>query len=188
MFYVSNSTVQREESLNIIKYLNLQKGNKVLDIDCGTGYLAKVLSDLVGPDCQVVVIDPDVDRFILAKKIYPATNLEYHEGCTEDLPGRGYDVIFLNEVLHWVKDLDCVFQKAYTILNKGGKFTFNFVSSIEKHFKPSEIHSEEFLKSMFESFFCRDNTKIQRLTSKYNFEQTYMELRSNKFVFPNVSG
>ena len=39
---------------------------------------------------------------------------------------------------------------------------------------------------MLESVFCRD-TDIQLLTSKYNFERTYMELRSNKFVFPNAS-
>ena len=185
--YDSNSAVQREEGLNIIKHLNLQKGSKVLDVGCGTGYLTKVLSDLVGPDGKVVAIDPDVDRLMLARKKYPATNLEYNEGCAEDLPGGGYDVIFSNEVLHWVKDLDCVFQKAYTILNEGGKFAFSVVSSIEKHFSVPEIYSEEFSKYMLESFFCRNDTGIQLLTSKYNFERTYMELRSNKHVFPNVS-
>ena len=65
----------------------------------------------MGPDGKVVAIDPDVDRLMLARKKYPATNLEYHVGCAEDLPGRGYDVIFSNEFFYWVKDLDCVFQK-----------------------------------------------------------------------------
>ena len=143
-FYDCHSTVQREEGLNIIKHLNLQKGSKVLDVGCGTGYLSKVLADLVGPDGKVVAIDPDVDRLMLARKKYPATNLEYHEGCAEDLPGRGYDVIFSNEVFHWVKDLDCVLQKAYTILNEGGKFAFNVASSFVKHFRASEIYSEVF--------------------------------------------
>ena len=114
-FYDSNSTVQREEGLNLIKHLNLQKGSKVLDVGCGTSYLAKVLADLVRPDGKVVAINPDADRLMLAIKKYSATNLEYHEGCAEDLPGRGYDVIFSNQVLHWVKDFDCVFQKPFTI-------------------------------------------------------------------------
>ena len=187
LFYDSNSSVQREEGLNIIKLLNLQKASKVLDVGCGTGYLAKVLSDLVGPDGKVVAIDPDVDRLMLARKKYPAANLEYHEGCAEDLPGGGYDVIFSNEVLHWVKDLDRVFQKAYTALNEGGKFAFNVLSSIKKIYGVPEAYSEEFWKHMSESMFCRDDTDIQLLTSKYNFERTYMELLSNKHVFPNAS-
>ena len=187
LFYDSNSAVQREEGLNLIKHLNLQKGSKVLDVGCGTGYLSKVLADLVGPDGKVVAIDPDVDRLMLARKKYPAINLEYRKGCAEDLPGRGYDVIFSNEVFHWVQDLDCVFQKAYTVLNEGGKFAFNVVSSSENHFRATDGFSEEFLKCMLESVFCRDNTDIQLLTSKHNFERTYMELRSNKFVFSNAS-
>ena len=185
--YNCNSAAQREEGINIIKHLNLQRGSKVLDVGCGTGYLAKILSDLVGPGGKVVAIDPDADRLVLARKKYPATNLEYHEGCAEDLPGGGYDVIFSNEVLHWVKDLDCVFHKAYTILNEGGKFAFNIVSSIENFYGVPEIYSEEFLKHMLDNFFCRNDADIQLLTSKYNFEQTYMELRSNKHVFPNAS-
>ena len=40
---------------------------------------------------------------------------------------------------------------------------------------------------MLESVFCRDNTDIQLLASKYNFERTYMELRYHKFMFPNAS-
>ena len=35
-----------------------------------------------------------------------------------------------------------VFQKAHTVLNEGGKFAFNVVSSIEKHFRVPEIYSE----------------------------------------------
>ena len=91
--------MQREEGLYIIKHLNLHKGSKDFDVGCGTGYLAKVLADLVGPDGKVVAIHSDVDRLMFARKKYSSTNLEYHEGCAEDLHGAGYDVIFSKEVL-----------------------------------------------------------------------------------------
>ena len=113
----------------------------------------------MGPDGKVVAIDSYVDRLMLARKKYPATNLEYHEGYAEDLPGRGYDVIFSNEVLHRMKDLDCFFQKAYTTLNEGGKFAFNVVSSIENHFRAPDTFRDEFLECMLESVFA-ETTQI----------------------------
>ena len=54
-----------------------------------------------------------------------------------------------------MKDLDCFLQKAYAILNEGGKFVFNVASSIEKHFRVSEMYSEEFSKHMLEIFLQR---------------------------------
>ena len=76
--------------------------------------------------------------------------------------------------------MDRVFQKAYTKLNEGGKFDFN-VHHLLKNI--SEFLKSIAKKHMLESDFGRDNTNIQLPNSKYNFEQTYMELRSNMHVF-----
>ena len=46
--YESNSSVQQEDGLHLINLLGINKGNKVLDLGCGTGYLTKVLADQVG--------------------------------------------------------------------------------------------------------------------------------------------
>ena len=57
------SLEQREDGLKLTKLLAPEKGDKVLDLDCGTGYLySKVLADLVGPEGQVVAIDPDTEK------------------------------------------------------------------------------------------------------------------------------
>lgn len=51
--YDKNSVVQREVGMKLMKRLAPEKGDKILDIGCGTGYLTKALADLVGPEGKV---------------------------------------------------------------------------------------------------------------------------------------
>ena len=90
--------------MKLIKLLAPEKGDKVLDLGCKTGYLSKVLVDLVGPEGQVVVIDPDTERLKVARDKYTASNLQYLEGSSDNIPGGEYDIVFSNYALHWIKD------------------------------------------------------------------------------------
>ena len=51
-----------------MKILKVPTGAVVLDLGCGTGHLATVLSELVGPGGRVVAVDPDAKRIEEAKE------------------------------------------------------------------------------------------------------------------------
>jgi predicted O-methyltransferase YrrM len=51
--YDSNSSLQREDGLYLMEKLALERGSKILDLGCGTGYLTKILADRVGPEGKV---------------------------------------------------------------------------------------------------------------------------------------
>ena len=51
--YDNTSSIQREDGKNLISLLHIKKGCKILDLGCGTGYLAKSLAVEVGPKGEV---------------------------------------------------------------------------------------------------------------------------------------
>ena len=56
---------------------------KVLDLDCGTGDLSKVLAEHVGLGGKVIAMDPDKERLRIAKETYSAvSNILFQEGST----------------------------------------------------------------------------------------------------------
>ena len=106
------------------------KNCKVLDLGCGTGYLASVLAERVGPGGKVIGVDPDKERLRVAREQYSSSNVVFLEGSSEDFPKDQYDIVFSNYVLHWIKDKKAVFEIVYQNLKPGGCFAFNALESL----------------------------------------------------------
>ena len=64
--YERVSAEQRRAGSGIIDKLTIQKGNTVLDLGCGTGYVTRMLSEQVGLEGKVVAVDPDGERLKIA--------------------------------------------------------------------------------------------------------------------------
>lgn len=60
------------------------EGDRVLDVACGTGILAREALRRVGPGGSVTGIDPALGMIEVAKEIAPT--IEWHEGKAESLP------------------------------------------------------------------------------------------------------
>ena len=119
--YDQISSIESEDGLHLIDLATVAKGSKVLDLGCGTGFLAKVLADLLGPKGQVVAIDLDTKRLTVASRKNTANNLSFVEGSAEVIPGRDYDLIFSNHVLHWCRDRSLIFSQISSSLKPGGR-------------------------------------------------------------------
>ena len=104
--YERKSEGQRGVGIELMDLIsiNIFKGASILDLGCGTGYLAKVLSERVGPEGKVVAVDPDGDRLKIAREKYSASNIEYIQADDKTFPPGQYDIIFSNIVIHWISD------------------------------------------------------------------------------------
>ena len=118
--YSSNSLMQKEDGLQLMNELRPQKGMKVLDLGCGTGYLASVLAQRVGPEGTVIGVDPNTERVQLAKDTY--SDILFQEGSTDNIPEDQYDMVYNNYVMNWVKDKETAFKNVYKNLKPGGSF------------------------------------------------------------------
>lgn len=57
-----------QSTSKLVQLMNLEKGEKVLDIACGTGAVTKKISERIGREGQIVGIDTSVTAIRIAKK------------------------------------------------------------------------------------------------------------------------
>ena len=132
--YNETSFLQQEYGLELIELMDefltsCNTNHKILDLGCGTGYLASVVAQKV--TATVLGVDPDKERVALAQSSYSDfTNLRFIEGSHETFPAEQYDLIFSNIVFHWIKNKDVLFERAYKYLKSGGQFVFCVPSNL----------------------------------------------------------
>ncbi len=110
----------------LITAAGVQPGQRVLDVGCGTGYFARLLAQAVGPEGQVVGIDPSPEMITYAsRKAGRARNCQFQVGTAEslDFPAEHFDVVVSSLVMHHLpEDLRVpALREMRRVLRPGGK-------------------------------------------------------------------
>ena len=123
--YQQASNHQKDWGNRLIDELHLRGDEIILDLGCGEGTLTSRLASLV-PNGGVVGMDSSI-QMIQAAKGSETSNLRFLCRDIDDLDFvKGFDVIFSNAALHWVKDHDRLLSNVHRALRPGGVARFNF--------------------------------------------------------------
>lgn len=95
--------------------------DRVLDLGCGTGIVARVLRDRLGAAARIVGVDRHPDMIAKARSLAPA--LEWREADAAALPfGDGsFDVVLAQQVLQFVPDPSAATREIARVLAPGGR-------------------------------------------------------------------
>ena len=100
-------------------------GKKVLDLGCGYGWHCSFAAE----QGAVKVLGLDLSRKMIeeAKRRNAEKRIEYRVCGIEEYeyPENKWDCVVSNLALHYIADLDKIFQKVYQTLKPGGNFLFN---------------------------------------------------------------
>ncbi len=107
---------------SLIELLDPKQGERILDLGCGTGDLAKNLSD-----SGVDVVGVDKSENMVAKAIAKYPSISFMVQDATDLKFTNeFDAVFSNATLHWVKPPIQALHSIYQSLQKGGRFVAEF--------------------------------------------------------------
>ena len=103
---------------DVVELLDPRPGEKVLDLGCGTGDLTRGISSR---GARVTGVDASPRMISRAAEKYP--DLRFEVCDARRLNGfSGFDAVFSNAVLHWVREARQVISAVYSSLNPGGRF------------------------------------------------------------------
>jgi len=110
----------RNSNANLLQVL--KKGQKVLDVGCGSGAITRDIVDLVGPSGKVRGVDRSSELITLAHQRYhDIPNLTFD--CMDilaDTTEERYDVITIARTLQWIADPAPVIRKMLSLLDNDG--------------------------------------------------------------------
>ena len=113
--------------MEAIPKLNLKGNESILDIGCGDGKISVKLKTLL-PHGEVVGIDSSCEMIQFANKTYLESDnqgISFHTmDATQISFDRGFDIVFSNSALHWVKDQLSVLKCVNKCLKKNGRIFF----------------------------------------------------------------
>ena len=177
--YNKLSGPQIEAGVQFIRELNLNAGDKVLDMGCGTGHLSKHIADIVGPDGLVVGVDPDAERIKIAKENYKAVgNLQFYVGdSVTGFPHDNepyYDVHISTFVFHWVPESEkgIYIRKANQCLHHGGKLVIWCTANVPNDETIPTFHSytKEGYDALLQQFGTFKDIVIDSMVQSFQFE------------------
>jgi len=122
----------------VLKALNIEAGQTVLDAGCGNGYMSKLFSDEVSRSGKVVALDPDKHFIEILKNETEGTNIE---AMADDITSPTHikqssvDLIYISAVVHGFseKEMQDFLQEAKRLLKPGAALA---IVEIEKKKTP----------------------------------------------------
>jgi ubiquinone/menaquinone biosynthesis C-methylase UbiE len=102
--------------------LQLRPGERVLDIACGTGIVARVASERLGDDGDIVGIDISPDMLAVARAVAPS--IDWREGHAGALPlteGEQFNVVVCQQGLQFFPDKPAAAAQMRRALAAGGR-------------------------------------------------------------------
>jgi ubiquinone/menaquinone biosynthesis C-methylase UbiE len=109
----------------------IQSGERVLDVACGTGVLARSVAERVGSNGAVLGIDKNEGMLAVARRRAPA--IEWKQGRAEALPlnSESFDAVVSQFGLMFFDDRRTALREMIRVLRPGGRMAVAVWGSLD---------------------------------------------------------
>ena len=171
----------------LLERAQLQDQERVLDVACGTGILARLAKQRLGAKGQVVGVDVSAPMLAVAKSIEPS--IDWRPGNATALPveeSEKFDVIFCQQGLQFFPEKTAAIAEMRRVLAPGGRVAIATWRSLEENRFFQDLHriAERHLGSVVDlrhSF--GDAAALEHLLAEAGFYDVSVEAMSRRIRF-----
>lgn len=113
---------------DLVRLAALRPGERVLDVACGTGVVARFASRQVGDGGTVAGLDVNPGMLAVARSATPpGMRITWHEASAESmpLPTGSFDAVLCQMGLQFVPDKHAALREMWRVLAPGGRLLLN---------------------------------------------------------------
>src|SRR5690606_3682483 len=112
---------------DLVRRAALRPGERVLDVACGTGIVARLAAQEVGESGIVKGLDVNPGMLAVARSATPTTSIAWHEASAEatPFPDASSDVVLCQMGLQFMLDKTAALREMRRVLVPGGRLLLN---------------------------------------------------------------
>lgn len=178
----------------LLDHAEPQPGERVLDLACATGIVARRVAPLVGEAGSVVGldIDPAMLRVARERAASDAVAVEWHEGDASDIdfPDDSFDLVLCQQGLQFFEDPPGALREAARVLRAGGRIVLNVWKPLRHHpvyealLEAEARHLGADLDTVATPFTFGDSDRLSSVMNAAEFEEVEVTERTLEVEFP----
>jgi len=177
---------------DLIRLAALRPGERVLDVACGTGIVARLASQQVGDTGTVAGLDVNPGMLAVARSATPpGIRIEWHAASAEamPLPDASFDVVLCQMGLQFVPDKHAALREMWRLLVRGGRLILNVPGPTPRLFTimgEALAHhiGAEAAGFVDHVFSLHDTAEIQNLVSGAGFHDVSVQSETKPLRLP----
>jgi ubiquinone/menaquinone biosynthesis C-methylase UbiE len=180
-------------ALRLIQSANPQPDERVLDVACGTGIVARSIAPYIGTNGNVTGLELNPDMLTVARSIAgrEGHSFEWRQGQAEKLPfpNESFDLVVCQFALMFFADQRLALAEMRRVLTSGGRIVLSVWQGLDRHSFYQALHNvslQRLGRSVVEQVFSLGNAdELRGLLINAGFQHIEIEPMSLTARFPN---
>jgi ubiquinone/menaquinone biosynthesis C-methylase UbiE len=179
----------------LLHYAAVQPGERVLDVACGTGIVARQVAMDVGQSGRVAALDLNPDMLRVARSMTQPAGpmIEWQKGNAESLPypDHSFDLVVCQHGLQFFADKLAALREMRRVLASGGRVALNVQQSLGSN-RVYDLLNQSLVRhlgipAVAESFSFGDAGALHAMMVDAGFQQAEVIPATHIARFPNVA-